>query len=505
MIFKKYDGCGNTFAITTYVDNVDFADLAVKICHHDQMNTDGFIVIKQNPLEMVFYNRDGSSALMCGNGIRSFAKYVLDVGIISKTEKVFPVVTGAGTLMVEVQQVDPFVCKIAMGMPVFTAKAVGISDNGSLSRTLKIGDVQVEIHALFIGTIHVVVFVDNAVAMVGNPIADAICNHHLFTEKTNVNFVTVASDHELIVRTFERGVGWTLACGTGCCASFVIARQLGLVKQNEIDVLLEQGMLKISETDQIYMAGPVNYHYDLEIELEGLPMNMNANEIIEYIKNAEKKTPVKAYLNTKTKIEFPASCKVFGTDWSLTVIGDYADIAPVIEANRDEIVDLVIENNCRNSAIPLLDMKNINARIEPGAIIRDQVEIGDRAVIMMGATINIGAVIGEETMIDMGAILGGRATVGKRCHIGAGAVLAGVIEPPSAKPVVIEDDVLVGANAVVIEGVRIGKGSVVAAGAVVIEDVPENVVVGGIPARILKQKDDKTIKNTEIIDALRVL
>ena len=81
------------------------------------------------------------------------------------------------------------------------------------------------------------------------------------------------------------------------------------------------------------------------------------------------------------------------------------------------------------AAIPLCRCwikKYINARIEPGAVIRDQVEIGDNAVIMMGAIINIGAIIGEGTMIDMGAVLGGRATVGKHCHIGAGAVLAGL-------------------------------------------------------------------------------
>lgn len=106
-------------------------------------------------------------------------------------------------------------------------------------------------------------------------------------------------------------------------------------------------------------------------------------------------------------------------------------------------------------------------------------------------------------MIDMGAILGGRATVGAHCHIGAGAVLAGVIEPASATPVIVEDNVLVGANAVVIEGVHIGKNSVVAAGAVVVEDVPEDVVVAGVPARIIKRKDAKTTSKTELIDALR--
>jgi tetrahydrodipicolinate N-acetyltransferase len=166
---------------------------------------------------------------------------------------------------------------------------------------------------------------------------------------------------------------------------------------------------------------------------------------------------------------------------------------------------MVVENDRRNSAIPLLDLKHVHARIEPGAIIRDHVEIGKNAVIMMGAVINIGAVIGEGTMVDMNAVIGGRGAIGKNCHIGAGAVIAGVIEPPSAKPVVIEDDVLIGANAVILEGVRVGRGSVVAAGAVVTKDVPPNVVVAGTPARIIKEIDDQTRSKTEILQELREL
>ena len=108
-------------------------------------------------------------------------------------------------------------------------------------------------------------------------------------------------------------------------------------------------------------------------------------------------------------------------------------------------------------------------------------------------------------MIDMGAVLGGRATVGARCHVGAGAVLAGVVEPASATPVIVEDGVLIGANAVVIEGVHIGAGAVVAAGAVVIEDVPAGAVVAGSPARIVKMKDEKTEGKTALVDALRQL
>jgi tetrahydrodipicolinate N-acetyltransferase len=124
---------------------------------------------------------------------------------------------------------------------------------------------------------------------------------------------------------------------------------------------------------------------------------------------------------------------------------------------------------------------------------------------MMGASINIGAVIGEGTMIDMNVVLGGRATVGKNCHIGAGTVLAGVVEPPSAQPVIIEDDVLIGANCVVLEGVKVGKGAVVAAGAVVIDDVPPNTVVAGTPARVIKEIDEKTRLKTEIKQELRQL
>ena len=232
---------------------------------------------------------------------------------------------------------------------------------------------------------------------------------------------------------------------------------------------------------------------------------MDAYQIIEYIRSSPKKTPVRVWLQTSQPVEFPGAQQFLGGNGFSVVFGDWEDIRPVLEQNQEKILSQQVESDARNSAIPLLDKKEIHARIEPGAIIREQVEIGDNAVIMMGAVINIGAVIVEGTMIDMGAVLGGRAIVGKRCHIGAGAVLAGVVEPPSATPVVVEDNVLIGANAVVIEGVRIGEGAVVAAGSVVIEDVAPGMVVAGVPARVVKKKDEKSAQKTELIDALREL
>lgn len=233
---------------------------------------------------------------------------------------------------------------------------------------------------------------------------------------------------------------------------------------------------------------------------------MDAQEIINYIATAPKKTPVKLYVREKPGMKVAwGDAHVYGGRRGKTVFGDWDELKAILDANADSIDYYDVENDCRNSAVPMLDLKGINARIEPGAIIRDRVEIGDRAVIMMGAIINIGASVGAGTMIDMGAVLGGRATVGARCHIGAGAVLAGVIEPASALPVVVEDEVLIGANAVVIEGCRIGRGAVVAAGAVVISDVPPDTVVAGCPARIIKRKDETSAAKTALVDALREL
>lgn len=234
-------------------------------------------------------------------------------------------------------------------------------------------------------------------------------------------------------------------------------------------------------------------------------MSMEALEIIEMIRTAEKKTPVRVVLKEKVPCEFDGVELFRGGDGLCILFGDWNVLAPQLEKNAERISALHIENEACNSAIPMLDLKNLHARVEPGAIIREGVEIGNNAVIMMGAILNIGAVVGEGTMIDMGAVLGGRATVGSYCHIGAGAVLAGVIEPPSAMPVTVGDRVIVGANAVVLEGVHIGDHAVVAAGAIVTRDVPENAVVAGAPARVIKYRDEKTDGKTILIDALREL
>lgn len=229
----------------------------------------------------------------------------------------------------------------------------------------------------------------------------------------------------------------------------------------------------------------------------------NPYEIAKYIKEAKKSTPFKVYVDGDLSETNNENVEIYGANNFYILFGEKEEILEFLNFNKNKITKYRLENDVRNSAIPMLDISNVEARIEPGAIIRDRVSIGKNAVIMMGAVINIGAEIGEETMVDMNAVVGARGKLGKRVHLGAGAVVAGVLEPPSKEPCIIEDNVLIGANAVILEGVHIGKDSVVAAGSVVVEDVPEGVVVAGTPARIIKNIDEKTKNKTEILDDLR--
>lgn len=157
----------------------------------------------------------------------------------------------------------------------------------------------------------------------------------------------------------------------------------------------------------------------------------------------------------------------------------------------------------RNQGVPLIDYEAINARIEPGAVIRESAKIHDGAIVLMNAVVNVHAEIGAGTMIDMGAVIGSHARIGKNCHIGANAVIAGALEPPSKSGVVIEDSCFIGANAVVLEGVRIGEGSVIGALTLVREDVPPHSVVMGVPGRVVKPTDEKTKEKCSLNDSLR--
>ncbi|MEW9668714.1 2,3,4,5-tetrahydropyridine-2,6-dicarboxylate N-acetyltransferase [Ammoniphilus sp. 3BR4] len=205
---------------------------------------------------------------------------------------------------------------------------------------------------------------------------------------------------------------------------------------------------------------------------------MDTTEILQRIQNSQKKTSVKIYIQGNlNQVDFGNGAKVIRMGEGGIVFGDWEHLEPILTSHAAFIEQYVVEADRRNSAIDLLDIKHLDARIEPGAIIREGVTIEKDAVIMMGACINIGARIGAKTLIDMNAVIGGRAAIGSGCHIGAGTVIKGVISSPHANPVTIEDDVVIGPNAVILEGIHIGKGAVIGPGCIVTKNVNPGEVI----------------------------
>ncbi len=215
------------------------------------------IIVKPDPLEMVFFNRDGSRAPMCGNGLRCFAKFCFDEGICTKTS--YSVRTLAGPMGIKIVSTEPFLVKIDMGKPDFDPKQCGIqsAEDRFLKQKLRLKDGEVEVSSCFIGTIHTVVWVDRMedIDLVG--LGQEISNHPIYSEKTNVNFVQVMGRKTLRLVTYERGADMTLACGTGACASAAI----GAVEDRcdmEVQVLLPYGQLRIEQAEDhtVFLTGP---------------------------------------------------------------------------------------------------------------------------------------------------------------------------------------------------------------------------------------------------------
>lgn len=259
--FMKYHGCGNNFIICDYeeVKQYDFSLLALKVCDiFCGIGADGLIIVKKDPLEMIFYNQDGSRAPMCGNGIRCFGAYVKDQNICK--ENVFDVNTLAGIMKVHMKSENPYRIEIDMGKADYDISKLKLNSSyqKSLLQNYKYMYEEKEylLSSVFMGTIHTVVFVDDVSKVDVEKIGKVICEDSLFSEKTNVNFVEIINKKNIKVITYERGVGITKACGTGCCASVEYAIKYGYC-DNEVEVNLPLGKLKIhKEKEHLFMDGP---------------------------------------------------------------------------------------------------------------------------------------------------------------------------------------------------------------------------------------------------------
>lgn len=270
--FSKYHGCGNNFVMVreqelmeylgrvTEPETKEYPAFAQKVCDiNTGVGADGLIIVREEPtLEMVFYNMDGSRAPMCGNGIRCFAFFCLAEGI--RQERSYVVKTLAGDMVIEVTSEDPFMARIDMGIPILDPAAIAVKSERSdfLRQELEISDgSRWTVSSLFMGTVHTVVFVDDYDSFDIEYVGRELCEHPTYTEKTNVNFVKVIDENTVEMKTYERGVGMTLACGTGACATAVVANMQDLCK-SPVEVILQLGSLNIELKDDghVFMEGP---------------------------------------------------------------------------------------------------------------------------------------------------------------------------------------------------------------------------------------------------------
>lgn len=273
--FQKYHGLGNDFILLdekTWADLPERkrTDLIVSICdRHTGVGADGLIVVQSNPLEMVYYNQDGSRADMCGNGLRCFSRYVIDNEI--RRERNFDVDTLAGTRQVSIPDFDHI--SLDLGQADFHPGKLAVQDNQNLwKQSLPDEELKdIVLYPLYMNTIHTVVFVDDNLPWDEKNFAklgEAICHHPAFTKGTNVNFVRVLDDHSIEMRTYERGCGMTLACGTGAAAAAVAANKVKNL-QSPIRVVLERGDLDIMlDGDRVSLCGPARRIAKGEYEYE---------------------------------------------------------------------------------------------------------------------------------------------------------------------------------------------------------------------------------------------
>ncbi len=267
-------GCGNDFVIMDYSEyektNMPMDELAKKICdRHFGVGADGFIVPKTNTTETdlgwYFYNSDGSIAQMCGNGMRCFAKYVFDKGLIDKKE--FTVMTGAGVIKPKI--LEDGTVKVNMGTPILEEAKIPFKGE----RTLKVSDKEFKITPVSMGNPHCVIITDKDPMILALKYGPEIETHEFFPEKTNTEFVKVISGNEIDMRVYERGCGITLACGTGACAS-VVACVLNNLTEQKVKVNLLGGSVFVewqgdsaNPKKDIFLIGPANYTFTADYML----------------------------------------------------------------------------------------------------------------------------------------------------------------------------------------------------------------------------------------------
>jgi diaminopimelate epimerase len=260
MNFTKMHGLGNDFIIidsrNEKLDGIKLDQLAVKLCdRHFGIGADGLLVAYPSgsaDIKMRTFNPDGSEPEMCGNGIRCFAKYIYDK--LEKKKEILSVETMAGIMLPSIieHKGEIAIVEVDMGPP----KSIKNDE-------LNIDNKKIDVTLVSMGNPHCVIFTDDVAKVHIDEIGAKIENHRMFPDRTNVEFVQVISKKEVLVKVWERGVGETLACGTGACASAVAGISIGTLDRDVL-VHLPGGNLDIEwqEDKHVILRGPAETVYE---------------------------------------------------------------------------------------------------------------------------------------------------------------------------------------------------------------------------------------------------
>lgn len=269
----KMHGLGNDFILADNRagDIKNENELAAALCKRRlNVGADGLITIEPSDvadIRMRIFNSDGSEAEMCGNGIRCFARLVYDQKIVKGEE--FSVETLAGIMRPKIALDDKgnvSGVRVDMGLPDFTPENIPMTAQNSLETRITAAGSELSVHCCLMGVPHCVVIVDGGEVSEEDfdRLGPAIESHEIFPKKINVNFARIIDRKNVAVRTWERGAGPTLACGTGSCATVCVLSEMGLIDKCA-DIHLAAGVLHIEYGKTVYMTGAAEYVFKGEL------------------------------------------------------------------------------------------------------------------------------------------------------------------------------------------------------------------------------------------------
>ena len=264
MQFWKMHGLGNDFIVIDNRDgqicDADSAGLARRLCErHISIGADGLLLLSNSAvsdMQMRIFNADGSEAEMCGNGVRCFAKYCYENGILKKKQLAVETLAGVKHVWLIVENDTVIAVTVDMGTPEWDRSKIPMQGQGTcINQDLRVDEETYKVTCLSMGNPHCVIFVENVDEFPVEYVGPIIENHEAFPKRTNVEFTQVSGKNELKVRVWERGCGETMACGTGACASALVANHLGKVS-GKVKVHLRGGNLLLDVGERVFMTGP---------------------------------------------------------------------------------------------------------------------------------------------------------------------------------------------------------------------------------------------------------